>query len=99
MEERGEKTRLSINGALPTMRSSKPGDNRTRQSGLRMVFLIKMCDLQTFTNFSFPATISREHYDLLAESSLKSRCWTHFQCIKRAPTPRGSLITPRSLYA
>jgi len=30
-----------------------------------------MCDLQTFTNFFFPATIFKEQYDLLAETSLK----------------------------
>jgi hypothetical protein len=30
-----------------------------------------MCDLQTFTNFFFPATIIKEQYDLLAETSLK----------------------------
>ncbi|HEX9112117.1 MAG TPA: hypothetical protein VF845_11605 [Terriglobales bacterium] len=33
--------------------------------------LNKMCDLQTFTNFFFPATIIKEQYDLLAETSLK----------------------------
>jgi hypothetical protein len=66
---------------------------------LRSAFLNKMCDLQTFTNFFFPATIFKEQYHLLAETSLKSRCWTLSNASNVPRRPHSDLITPRSSYA
>jgi hypothetical protein len=56
-----------------------------------------MCDLQTFTNFSFPAAIFKEQYDLLAETSLKNGCEKHASNVPRRS--HSDLITPRSSYA
>jgi hypothetical protein len=95
-------SRLCLSAVIRFKQDGKPNpEEKTGKinRGYEAAFLNKMCDLQTFTNFFFPATIFKEQYDLLAETSFKSRRWAHSNASNVLRRSHSDPITPRSAYA
>jgi hypothetical protein len=75
------------------------GRARTPGAPSRSVFLNKMYDLQTFTNFFFSPPSLKEQYDLLAGTRFKESLLDAFHASSVLRCWRSDLIMPRSSYA